>query len=64
MRPPEIENSTREERETFIRQIFQCKGDCEVCGLCRVYHGREPEIVYADYIEGKRDFLDISMEYR
>lgn len=64
MRPPEISESTKEERENCIRQMFQCKGDCDVCGLCRVFHGKEPEIAYQDYIDGKRSFLEISMEYR
>ena len=64
MRPPEIEDSTREEREQCIRDLFRCKGDCDACGLCQVYRGKEPEIAYQDYIEGKRSFLEISMEYR
>jgi hypothetical protein len=64
MRPPEIEESTREEREQCIRSMFQCKGDCDACGLCQVFHGKEPEIAYQDYIDGKRSFLEISMEYR
>lgn len=64
MRPPEIRESTREEREMCIRQMFQCKGDCDACGICKVFHGKEPEIAYRDYIDGKRSFLEISMEYR
>ena len=64
MRPPEIENSTREEREQCIRKMFQCISDCDLCGLCKVFRGKEPEIAYQDYIDGKKSFLEISMEYR
>lgn len=64
MRPPEIEDSTKEEREAAIHEMFKCKGDCDNCGICAAYRGKSPEIVYQDYIDGKRSFLDISMEYR
>jgi hypothetical protein len=64
MRPPDIENSTKEERYQCIKQMFTCKGDCDYCGQCQVFRGKEPEIVYQDYIDGKRSFLEISMEYR
>ncbi len=64
MRPPDIKDSTRDERLACIRQMFQCKADCDSCGLCQVFHGKEPEIAYQDYIDGVRSFLEISMEYR
>lgn len=64
MRPPQINESTREERLRFIREMFRCIGDCDSCGLCQIFHGKEPEIVYEDYIEGRRDFADISHDYR
>ena len=64
MRPPEIENSSREERETVIREMFKCRGDCDACGLCAVFRGKEPEIAYQDYIDGKCSFLEISREFR
>lgn len=64
MRPPEIENSTKEEREKYIRDTFRCIADCDMCGLCAVFHGKQPEIAYADYIEGKREYLDVSADYR
>lgn len=61
---PEIGSSTREERERYILEMFQCRGDCDACGFCAAYHGKTPETVYADYIEGTRTFLEISQEYR
>lgn len=64
MRPPEIETSTREEREKYIHETFQCKGDCEYCGFCAVYRGKSPEVVYDAYILGERSFQEITEEYR
>lgn len=64
MRPPEIEASTKEERQKYILETFQCRGDCDACGFCAMYHGKSPETVYDAYIEGKRTFLEITQEYR
>ncbi|MCI6858017.1 MAG: hypothetical protein MR867_01800 [Eubacterium sp.] len=64
MRPPEIEDSTREEREKYILTAFACRGDCESCGFCAMYRGRSPEVVYDDYIEGIRSFQEITQDYR
>lgn len=64
MLPPEIERSTPEEREAYIREALRCKSDCENCGMCRVFRGKTPEVVYAEYIAGKRSFAEITMEYR
>lgn len=54
MRPPEIENSTEEERREYIKNTFRCIADCDMCGLCTVFRGKDPEVAYADYINGKR----------
>jgi len=61
---PEIKNSTRDERYNYIKETFPCKGDCDVCGICSVFRGREPIIVFSDYIEGKRTFEEIYEEYK
>jgi hypothetical protein len=50
MIPPRIEQSTREERRAF--------------GKCRVLRGKDAEILYADYIEGRRAYMEITMEIR
>ena len=34
MRPPEIKNSTEEERRQYIKNTFRCIADCDMCGLC------------------------------
>jgi hypothetical protein len=64
MRPPEIEHSTEEERRQYINDTFKCIADCDMCGLCAAFHGKDPEVAYSDYIEGKRDYLEVSMDYR
>lgn len=64
MRPPEIGNSTAEERRRYINETYKCIADCDACGLCTVFRGKDPEIVYADYIDGIRDYMDISADYR
>ena len=64
MRPPEIGNSTEEERRQYIKNTFRCIADCDMCGLCTVFHGKDPEVAYADYINGKRHYLDVSKDYR
>lgn len=62
--PPDIQSSTREERLKYLRETFWCRGDCDSCGLCQVFHGKDPLIVYEDYLAGKRTFQEISAEYR
>ena len=64
MRAPDIADSTRDERQEFVREAWKCLHDCEMCGKCRILKGRDAEIVYADYIEGKRTYMDITLEIR
>ena len=64
MRAPEIETSTEAERRQYIKNAFLCIADCEMCGLCTVFRGKDPELAYADYISGKRSYLEVSQEYR
>jgi hypothetical protein len=64
MRPPEIDNSTVEERRQYIKTTFPCIADCDMCGICASFHGKDPEIAYSDYIEGRRGFMDVSADYR
>ncbi len=61
---PDITSSTKEERRNYIRQRFPCIADCDMCGLCVVFHGKDPEEAYADYINGSRSFEEASMDYR
>ncbi len=60
---PDILNSTEEERRAYIKERFPCLSNCDLCGLCKVFHGMDAERAYADYIRGKREFLDVSGDY-
>ncbi len=61
---PEIQDSTTEERRAYIKEKFPCIADCDMCGLCKVFHGKDAETAYADYISGSRSFIDVSADYR
>ena len=61
---PEIKDSTVEERRAYIKGRFPFISDCDMCGLCKVFHGKDAETAYADYINGDRSFTDVSAEYR
>ena len=61
---PDIRNSTEEERREFIKLRFPCIADCDMCGLCTVFRGKDPEVAYSDYIQGKRSFEDVSEEMK
>ena len=62
--PPSITDSTSEERREYIKNRYPCISDCDMCGLCKVFHGKDPETAYADYIKGTRSFMEVSEDYR
>ena len=64
MQSPNIENSSKEERQAYVLEAWKCLHDCEACGKCHILKGRDAEIVYADYIYGKRSYMDITLEIR
>ena len=61
---PGTGNSTAEERRAYIRERFPCIADCDMCGMCKVFHGKDPEQAYEDYISGKRSFMEVSADYK
>ena len=61
---PEIKDSTVEERRAYIKERFPCIADCDMCGLCKVFHGKDAETAYADYIQGIRTFPEVSEDYK
>ncbi len=61
---PDIRNSSEEERRKYIKDRYPCIADCDMCGLCTVFHGKDAETAYVDYISGDRSFLDVSADYR
>lgn len=61
---PDLSSSTREERLAYIAERYPCLSDCDLCGQCAVFHGREPRYAFADYIEGAVDFVEVAKRYR
>ena len=61
---PEIQESTSEERRAYIKDRFPCIADCDMCGLCKVFRGKDAETAYADYINGNRSFAEVSADYK
>ena len=61
---PDIANSTDEERRTFIKAKYPCIADCDMCGLCKVFRGKNAEQAYDDYITETRAFMYVSADYR
>ena len=64
MTPPKIDQSTKEERRAHVLHAWRCLHDCEACGKCRVLKGKDAETLYADYIEGKRTYMDVTLNIR
>ena len=48
----------------FIKNKYPCIADCDMCGLCKVFHGRDPENAFDDYIKGICSFADVSNDYK
>ena len=48
MVPPSIDTSTRDERQAYVRDAWQCMHNCELCGKCHILKGRDAETLYAD----------------
>lgn len=58
---PKIDFSDREERIAFIRERFSCKAPaCGECGSCNMPDGLSAMDTFADYIEGKKEFVTIA----
>lgn len=61
---PSITASTREERLTYVRERFQCISNCDLCGLCKIFHGKDPEYALSAYIDGEEELRQVMMGYR
>ena len=61
---PKIEDSTQEERQAYVINAWRCLHNCEACGKCHILKGKDAETLYADYIDGKRSYMDITLEIR
>ena len=64
MNPPKIDQSTMEERRAHVLHAWRCLHDCEACGKCRILKGKDVENLYTDYIEGKRTYMDVTLDIR
>ena len=64
MNAPDVEQSTREERLRYVVERWKCLNDCELCGKCRILRGRNAEDVYADYIEGRLSYREVTLRLR
>lgn len=64
MTPPKPDISTREERLAFVQEAWKCLHDCESCGKCKILRGKDAETLYAEYIEGKKSYMDVTLEIR
>ena len=61
---PSITEATFEKRREYIKNRFPCLSDCDMCGLCKVFHGKDPENAFEDYIKGNRSFEDVFADYK
>ena len=64
MLPPSIESATSKERWDYVLNEWKCLHNCDMCGKCRILKGRSETELYADYINGKRAYKDITLEIR
>lgn len=61
MLAPQIEFSDREERIEFIQERFHCKSPaCGDCGSCNLPDGVPAAEYFADYIDGKVEFVKLA----
>ena len=61
MLAPQIEFSDREERIEFIQERFHCKSPaCGGCGSCNLPDGVPAAEYFADYIDGKVEFVKLA----
>ena len=64
MTAPNLESPTREERLDYVLNEWRCLHNCEICGKCHVLKCRNEGMLYTSYIEGKRSYMDITLEIR
>lgn len=53
-----------EERRAFVLDAWKCQHNCELCGKCHILKGKDAETLYADYIQGIRTYMDITLNIR
>lgn len=59
-----IKDTTKEERINIINELYRCRnGDCDNCGICKIFVGVTPLEVYEPYIEGLKELDEVSREF-
>jgi hypothetical protein len=59
-----IKNTTRQERESIVRESLACgSGGCENCSSCGVYGAGDPFDMFQQYIDGLKEIEDINREF-
>lgn len=61
---PSISESTKEERLAFVRERYVCISDCDACGICATFHGKDPEQALSAYIDGEREYKEALIRLR
>lgn len=61
---PSIADSTKEERRAWVDRRYPCIADCDACGICALFHGKDASIALADYIKGTKEFAEAMQPYR
>ena len=61
---PPIATSTREERLAWLRERYVCIADCDACGICASFHGKDPEQAFEDYLAGDAEMIEVAKRYR
>ena len=61
---PTVAASTAEERRAYVRERYHCIADCDQCGLCQLFHGKDPEDALEAYIDGRLELREVLMSYR
>lgn len=61
---PLVGESTVEERRQWVSDRYPCIADCDACGLCTLFHGKDASTALAGYIKGNEEFLEAMEPYR
>lgn len=62
MSAPLINESTKEERLAYILDKYKCRANCDMCGNCKLLKGLNEEDVFAEYIEGKKEYTEVASQ--
>ena len=60
MNAPLINESTKEERLAYIIDKYKCQANCDMCGNCKLLRGHSEEDVFAEYIDGIKEYTEIA----